>query len=116
MPTCPIPMSAGTAHAAAPSARRCCSRSCNRWTTERGTRMGIEIERKFLLAGDAWRGLGQATRMRQGYLCSDPERTVRVRIEGEGAVITIKSKASGASRGEWEYPIPVADAAELLDR
>jgi len=78
--------------------------------------MGIEIERKFLLAGDAWRGLGQATPMRQGYLCSDPERTVRVRIEGEGAVITIKSKASGASRGEWEYPIPVADAAELLDR
>jgi len=78
--------------------------------------MGIEIERKFLLAGDAWRGQGQATRMRQGYLCSDPERTVRVRIEGEGAVITIKSKATGASRGEWEYPIPVADAAELLDR
>jgi adenylate cyclase len=78
--------------------------------------MGIEIERKFLLAGDAWRGQGQATRMRQGYLCSDPERTVRVRIEGEGAVITIKSKVSGASRGEWEYPIPVADAAELLDR
>jgi adenylate cyclase len=78
--------------------------------------MGIEIERKFLLAGDAWRGLGQATRMRQGYLCSDPERTVRVRIEGEGAVITIKSKVTGASRGEWEYPIPVADAAELLDR
>ena len=78
--------------------------------------MGIEIERKFLLAGDAWRGQGQATRMRQGYLCSDPERTVRVRIEGEGAVITIKSKVTGASRGEWEYPIPVADAAELLDR
>jgi adenylate cyclase len=78
--------------------------------------MGIEIERKFLLTGDAWRGLGQATPMRQGYLCSDPERTVRVRIEGEGAVITIKSKVTGASRGEWEYPIPVADAAELLDR
>jgi adenylate cyclase len=78
--------------------------------------MGIEIERKFLLAGDAWRGLGQATPMRQGYLCSDPERTVRVRIEGKGAVITIKSKVTGASRGEWEYPIPVADAAELLDR
>jgi adenylate cyclase len=76
--------------------------------------MGVEIERKFLLAGDGWRGLGQPTLMRQGYLCSDPERTVRVRIEGERAVITIKSKATGASRGEWEYEIPVPDAAELL--
>jgi len=77
--------------------------------------MGVEIERKFLLANDGWRGLGQPTLMRQGYLCADPERTVRVRIEGERAVITIKSKATGASRGEWEYAIPVPDAAELLD-
>jgi adenylate cyclase len=43
-------------------------------------------------------------------------RTVRVRIEGERAVITIKSKSVGATRGEWEYPIPVPDATELLDR
>jgi adenylate cyclase len=78
--------------------------------------MGIEIERKFLLAGAAWRGLGQPTLMRQGYLCADPVRTVRVRIEGERAVITVKSKSVGASRGEWEYEIPVPDAAELLER
>jgi len=78
--------------------------------------MGIEIERKFLLASDAWRGQGQPTLMRQGYLCADPVRTVRVRIEGERAAVTIKSKSEGASRGEWEYEIPVADAAELLDR
>jgi adenylate cyclase len=78
--------------------------------------MGIEIERKFLLKGDGWRGLGQPTLMRQGYLVADPVRTVRVRIEGERAVITIKSKSTGASRGEWEYEIPVPDAAELLDR
>ena len=78
--------------------------------------MGIEIERKFLLANDAWRGLGQPTRMRQGYLAADPVRTVRVRIEGERAVITIKSKSEGARRGEWEYEIPVSDASELLDR
>lgn len=78
--------------------------------------MGIEIERKFLLASDAWRGLGQPTPMRQGYLAADPVRTVRVRIEGERAVLTIKSKSEGASRGEWEYEIPVPDAAELLDR
>jgi CYTH domain-containing protein len=54
--------------------------------------------------------------MRQGYLVADPVRTVRVRIEGERAVITIKSKSTGASRGEWEYEIPVPDAAELLER
>jgi len=77
--------------------------------------MGIEIERKFLLAHDGWRGQGTPTRMRQGYLAADPVRTVRVRIEGDAAVLTIKGKSTGASRGEWEYPIPVADAAELLD-
>lgn len=77
--------------------------------------MGVEIERKFLLAGDGWRGQGTPTRMRQGYLVADPVRTVRVRIEGERAVITVKGKTTGASRGEWEYEIPVADAVELLD-
>nr|WP_314539999.1 CYTH domain-containing protein [uncultured Massilia sp.] len=77
--------------------------------------MGIEIERKFLPAGDGWRGLGTPTLMRQGYLAADAVRTVRVRIEGERAVITVKGKTTGASRGEWEYPIPVPDAAELLD-
>ena len=78
--------------------------------------MGIEIERKFLPKGEGWRGPGQPTLMRQGYLVADPVRTVRVRIEGERAVITIKSKSTGASRGEWEYEIPVPDAAELLER
>lgn len=77
--------------------------------------MGIEIERKFLLAGDAWRSLGQAVLLRQGYLSSTRERVVRVRIEGEQAMLTIKGANVGATRGEWEYPIPLADAAELLD-
>jgi adenylate cyclase len=54
--------------------------------------------------------------LRQGYLCSDPARTVRVRIEGESGLLTIKSKSTGATRGEWEYPIPLAEAQELLDR
>jgi adenylate cyclase len=78
--------------------------------------MGVEIERKFLPDGDGWRGLGEPTLMRQGYLSADPVRTVRVRIAGERALITIKSKSTGATRGEWEYEIPVADAAELLER
>ncbi len=77
--------------------------------------MGVEIERKFLLANDSWRGQGIPTHMRQGYLVADAVRTVRVRIEGERAVITIKGKSTGASRGEWEYEIPLADATELLD-
>ena len=51
----------------------------------------------------------------RSYLVADPVRTVRVRIEGERAVITIKGKSTGASRGEWEYEIPVPDATELLD-
>ena len=78
--------------------------------------MGVEIERKFLLTGDGWRALGQPVLLRQGYLSTDPERTVRVRVEGEGAVITIKSKSVGATRGEWEYPLPLADANDLLER
>ncbi|WP_027866781.1 CYTH domain-containing protein [Massilia alkalitolerans] len=77
--------------------------------------MGVEIERKFLLSGDGWRQLGEPVLLRQGYLCSDPERTVRVRIEGEKGALTIKSKGSGVRRGEWEYPIPLPEAQELLD-
>jgi adenylate cyclase len=77
--------------------------------------VGVEIERKFLLVGDGWRALGEPVLLRQGYLNADPARTVRVRIEGQGAALTIKSKNVGAVRGEWEYPIPVQDAAELLD-
>jgi adenylate cyclase len=78
--------------------------------------VGVEIERKFLLVGDAWRTLGEPVLLRQGYLSSDPERVVRVRIEGEQGTLTIKGKSVGATRGEWEYPVPLADANELLDR
>ena len=78
--------------------------------------MGIEIERKFLPASDDWRALGEPVLVRQGYLTSDPLRTVRVRIYDDEGFLTIKSKSEGASRGEWEYPIPLQDASELLDR
>ena len=76
--------------------------------------MGVEIERKFLLAGDEWRALGEPLLLRQGYLSSDAARVVRVRIEGDQAYLTIKGKSVGATRGEWEYPIPLPDAGELL--
>jgi adenylate cyclase len=78
--------------------------------------VGVEIERKFLVRGDGWRALGQPVLLRQGYLSSDPARTVRVRIEGGEGTLTIKGKSVGATRGEWEYPIPLEEAAELLDR
>ena len=78
--------------------------------------MGVEIERKFLLAGEGWRALGQPVLLRQGYLSSDPERVVRVRVEGDHAYMTIKGRSVGATRGEWEYPIPLAEANELLER
>lgn len=78
--------------------------------------MGIEIERKFLLAGDAWRALAEPVLLRQGYLCSEPGRVVRVRVEGGQGTLTIKGASSGATRGEWEYAIPLDEANELLDR
>ncbi|HZV64194.1 MAG TPA: CYTH domain-containing protein [Telluria sp.] len=78
--------------------------------------MGVEIERKFLLAGDGWRALGTPQLLRQGYLSSDPARVVRVRVEGERAAITIKGRSVGATRGEWEYAVPLADANELLEQ
>jgi adenylate cyclase len=79
--------------------------------------MGTEIERKFLPKGDGWRRAVDSAGVviRQGYLSSVRERTVRVRVKGEEAFITVKGINSGASRAEFEYPIPMADAAWMLD-
>lgn len=77
--------------------------------------MGQEIERKFLLCNDSWRSGASGILFRQGYLSTDRERTVRVRLEGECGVLTIKGLSSGISRAEFEYPIPAAEAALLLD-
>ena len=77
--------------------------------------MGMEIERKFLVANDAWRAqVTERTLLRQGYLSSEPSRVVRVRIAGEQAFLTIKGLTSGISRAEWEYPIPMLDAQAML--
>ncbi len=77
--------------------------------------MGKEIERKFLVSGDAWRTLGHGTMYRQGYLNSAKERTVRVRTTGNKAFLTIKGITVGATRAEYEYEIPLADGNALLD-
>ena len=77
--------------------------------------MSVEIERKFLVRDDRWKVLGQGVLLRQGYLSSHPDRIVRVRIEGDAALLTIKGRSVGATRGEWDYPIPLADAEAFLD-
>jgi CYTH domain-containing protein len=76
--------------------------------------MGIEIERKFLVVGDGWRQ-GEGTRYSQGYLNRDAQRTVRVRIAGEHAFLTVKGISKGATRSEFEYAIPANDARQLLE-
>lgn len=75
--------------------------------------MPVEIERKFLVAGTAWR-TPDGQRIVQGYLNRDKARTVRVRIAGSQAFLTIKGATTGATRAEFEYPIPLADAEALL--
>ena len=75
--------------------------------------MPADIERKFLVNGSEWRGVN-GVRCIQGYLNRDKERTVRVRIAGEKAFLTIKGVTRGATRAEYEYEIPVADAEPLL--
>ena len=79
--------------------------------------MGVEIERKFLLSSDAWRaGAGEGVTMKQGYFAGVPGEspTVRVRIAGARAFLTIKGEPNGLARSEFEYEIPVADAEAML--
>ncbi len=84
--------------------------------------MAIEIERKFLVAGDAWREAAHAVvAMAQGYLndlslveAGAIRASVRVRIAGDEAFLNIKSRELGRSRQEFDYPIPVADARAML--
>ena len=78
--------------------------------------MGIEIERKYLVKGTSWKPAQKGQLYQQGYLSSHPDRTVRVRTVEDRGYLTIKGKASGASRDEYEYPIPYPDAVEMLTR
>ena len=85
--------------------------------------MGIEIERKFLLGDAGWRAqVARSTPMAQGYLLDAAALssglarcTVRVRIEGEEARLNIKSAQLGLARSEFEYPLPLVDARQMLD-
>ena len=77
--------------------------------------MGKEIERKFLLADDSWRSMVEtSTDIIQWYLSRRPDATIRVRIIGNCARLTVKGINHGSTRNEWEYEIPVEDALEML--
>ncbi|HEX7341637.1 MAG TPA: CYTH domain-containing protein [Rhodanobacteraceae bacterium] len=84
--------------------------------------MGIEIERKFLLADASWRAhVASSTAMAQGYLTDAAaleqglaRASVRVRVAGASAWLNIKSITLGIARAEFEYPLPLADAQTLL--
>jgi adenylate cyclase len=78
--------------------------------------MGTEIERKYLVAGTGWRdGVARSVHIRQGYLATTDKASVRIRIvDDEAARLTVKSAVAGATRAEFEYPIPVKDARALL--
>jgi len=84
--------------------------------------MPIEIERKFLVTGDGWRQAAyKSVPMAQGYVNDQAamdsgaqKASVRVRISGDGAFLNLKSRDLGASRQEFDYPIPPGDARALL--
>ena len=77
--------------------------------------MPTEIERKFLVIGTDWKESASSKQLiRQGYLCADVERSVRVRTTDDRAWVTIKGTSKGMMRAEFEYPIPIKDARELL--
>ena len=76
--------------------------------------MATEIERKFKVISDEYKKIGKPLNCKQGYLDTQNEPLVRVRIMGEKAYLTLKGKNEGIRRLEFEYEIPVADANALL--
>ncbi len=76
--------------------------------------MGIEIERKFLLANDEWRRQATGVSYRQGYLSRDKGRIVRLRTVKDKGYLTIKGEVKGLTRVEYEYEIPRQDCIEIL--
>lgn len=80
--------------------------------------MGIEIEKKYLVKKEIWQrsAKGTGSLYRQGYLLTDPDKTMRVRIANQKGYLTIKGKQVGPTRLEYEYEIPEKDARELLGK
>ena len=77
--------------------------------------MPLEIERKFLVANDGWRGfVTRQIRIRDGLIASTGGNKARVRIPDSNATIALKSRRNGPTRTEFEYAIPYSDAMEML--
>ena len=77
--------------------------------------MALEIERKFLITDSSWKSTSdQGIFIKQGYLVSEVDKVVRIRVHGEKGILTIKGSTVGMTRTEYEYEIPLADAFELL--
>ena len=75
----------------------------------------VEIERRFLLKNDTWRALAKPPLLlKQAYLSVEKERTIRIRIVGDQAWLTLKGYISDVTRSEFEYPIPLADAEKMM--
>jgi len=74
-----------------------------------------EIEHKFLVVSDVWKKGATGVEVRQGFLNTDPDRTVRVRVAAGAAYLTIKGRRIGPEAPEFEYPIPVTDAEYVLE-
>lgn len=78
--------------------------------------MALEIEHKFLLKNDQWRNsISNSFEYKQGYLISDDQRSVRVRLSGSQAWLNIKSATIGSQRLEYEYEIPKEEGLEILE-
>lgn len=80
--------------------------------------MSVEIERKFLVNREEWiraRKIESVEKIAQGYLSTEIDLTIRVRIKNSRGYLTLKGKSHGISRAEFEYEIPLADAESLLD-
>ena len=85
------------------------------WSPWRCSAVAIEIERKFLVTSDAWRDeVSLSARLAQAYLTDGGRASVRVRIDGDHANLNIKQAVAGATRLEFEYPIPLEDAETLM--
>ena len=78
--------------------------------------MAVEIERKFLVNRSVWENSNKGTRefYQQGYVVSEPGKTIRVRLTETSGYITIKGPTTGISKPEFEYAIPKEDASQLL--
>lgn len=79
--------------------------------------MAVEIERKFLVHHELWNALDKPIPnfLKQGYISTDPNKTLRVRATNDKGFITIKGKTHGMSRLEFEYEIPKHEALALLE-